>query len=307
MIVLAALALAAEAVSFPLALPKSTHVEMRVAHTRQDTRGAQTTSGTASTVYDKTIETTANGYRVTLKPLETKLPDVGSAAQQAKIQAAVEGLYKRTFVYAADESLRPTAIEDWPGAVAEMRKGLATLAASLPEAAPGLEGAVGMFARMTPEQAANIMLREDGFLTLPVNAEFEIGKPRTYEDRLPNPLGGPPIKADGAINLERIDQAKGVAVVRWSLVMDPKSTSESIAVAIKNLVAATGKADTPEARAMIDKIKLERSSGCLYEIDLKIGLPTKADCDSKIVSSDPTSGETITRNERWAITQTVKN
>lgn len=307
MIGLVALALAAEALSAPLTLPKTARVEMTVERTREDVRGGQTKSASSFARYDKTIEAQGEGYRVTLKPVEIKPPQLPSAAEQAKLQAAMEGLANRTFVYTADESLAPQAMEDWPGVVTEMGKALTAMVGDTPEGRQALTAILPMFERMSPRQAAATFLKEDGFLALPVNAELEAGKPHTYQDVLPNPLGGPPIKANGVVALERIDTARGVAVVRWTQSLDPQSTRESMAVALKGLAAKLApKADTPEARATIDSIKLERTNGCLYEVDLKSGLPVKADCDSKILSSDPT-GQTAARNERWVITQTLKN
>lgn len=304
---LAALLLSSEAFTAPLSLPNPAHINMIVERTREDVRGGQAKAITSSTRYEKTVEPKGDGYRVILKPLETTLPQVSSLAEQAKLKAAMEGIANRTFVYTADESLLPQAIEDWPSVVADIRKAMTTLVADAPEGRQALEAVLPMFERMSPEQAASMLLKEDAFLSLPINAELEPGKPRGYDDVLPNPLGGPPIKANGVVTLERIDKAKGVAVIRWTQELDPQSTRESMSLAIKAMVAKLGsQADKPEARAAFENIKLERSNGCLYEIDLKSGLPLKADCDSKLRSTAP-SGESSARNERWVITQTLKN
>lgn len=304
MTLLLVLALAAEAYAAPLTLPKAAKVEMRVERSREDVRAGKTTKGQSTAVYDKTIETTADGYRVTLKPTSVTQPAMGSATDQAKLAAAIEQVSQQTFVYTADANLRPEAMEDWAQVVGTIRAALTKIVGDKPEGAQAIEMVTTMFSRMTPEQAAGVILREDGFLSLPVNLELAAGQSKTWQEGLPNPMGGPPIIADGKIVVETIDAARGVAALRWTQALDPASTRASMTVALKAMAAQLGKTD---AAPTIEKLKLERTSSCLYEITLKTGLPTKADCTSLIAGSDPTSGQTATRTERWVITQTLKN
>jgi hypothetical protein len=164
-----------------------------------------------------------------------------------------------------------------------------------------------MFEKMSPQQAAGVFLREDGMLALPVNVELEPGKPTTYEDSLPNPLGGPPIKANGKIVLNSIDRAKGVASLSWSLELDPVSASASIGQAVTALAAQLAPEKAAEAQAMLKGMTVERISTCLYEVNLTSGLPVKADCEARLSVTDPKSGGKNGRNERWVMTQTLKN
>lgn len=306
MTLLVVLAMAASTFSAPLTLPKVAKVEMSVERSREDVRNGEMKSASAFTRYEKTIEARDGGYRVTLKPVETRLPELPSETDQAKLQAAVENLTNHTFVYAADESLAPKSMEGWSSIIAEIRKTLTALVGDSPEGQQALGAVVPVFERMNPQQAAAVLLKEDGFLTIPVNVDLEAGKPHTYEDRLPNPLGGPPIKADGVIALETIDTARNVAVVRWTLTLNAQSAKDSMAVALEALAARMPqKPGAPDPRTALASLKLDRTSGCLYEIDLKTGLPLKANCESLITSSDP-SGQTATRTERWVITQSLK-
>lgn len=307
MTLLVVLAMAASTFSAPLTLPKVARVEMSVERSREDVRNGEIKSASSFTRYDKTIEARDGGYRVTLKPVETRLPELPSATEQAKLQAAVENLTNHTFVYAADESLAPRSMEGWSGVMAEIRKTLTALVGDSSEGRQALEAVLPVFERMTPQQAAAILLKEDGFLTIPVNVDLESGKPHTYEDLLPNPLGGPPIKADGVIALEKIDAARNVALVRWTLALNAQSAKDSMALALEALAARMPqKPGAPDPRTALASLKLDRTSGCLYEIDLTSGLPLKADCESLITSSDP-SGQTATRTERWVITQSLKS
>jgi hypothetical protein len=304
-VILAALAAAAETYAAPLDLPKAAKVEMVVVKTREDVRAGKTTRNSGETRYDKTIEVQGDGYRVTLKPTSVKLPQTPATA---KAEAAMSGLMAMTFNYTADDSLRPTAVEDWPKLMAEVRKSMQTLAGDSPEAAKAMDAAVSMFSGMSAEQAASVFLKEDGFLSIPINVELEPGKPVTTEDSIPSPLGGPPIKADTALVLQKVDAARGVAALRWTQTLDPESTRASIAQMMQAMMARMGpEANKPEAKAMFEKMSFDRSSACDYEVDMKTGLTLKADCESKLSLTDPTTGETGGRNEYWAITQTLKN
>lgn len=302
---LAALAAAAATYAAPLDLPKTAKVEMTVVKTREDIRGGKTTRSSGETRYDKTIEATGDGYRISLKPIAVKLP---TGPEAAKVEAALSGLMARTMVYTADESLAPSSIEDWPGLVAEVRKSITTLTAADKDATKGVEAAMSMFAGMSPEQAAGLFLKEDGFLSIPINVELEPGKPVSSESMTPNPLGGAPIKTKSALVVQKVDAARGVATLRWTQTLDPESLRASMAQMVQAMMARMGpEANKPEAKAMFEKMSLDRTSACDYEVDIKSGLTTKADCEAKIKLTDPTTGETGGRNEYWAITQTLKN
>lgn len=302
---LAAAALAAATYAAPLTLPKTAKVAMAVVKTREDIRAGKTTRNTGETQYDKTIQAQGEGYRVTLKPTSIKLPD---GLPAAKAEAAMSGLMNLTFVYTTDDSLRPTAVEDWPRLVTEVRKSVEALAGDDKTTAQAMDAAVSMFSGMSPEQAASVFLKEDGFLSLPINASIEPDKPTTYEDMLPNPMGGPPIKSQGALALVKVDTARGMAVLRWTQTLDPASARASISQMMQAMLARMGpEGNKPEVKVRLEKMSFDRTSACDYEVDLKTGLTTKADCESKISLTDPMTGETGQRNEYWAITQTLKN
>lgn len=310
MISLAVLMLAASTYATPLTLPKVARLETTVVKSRQDLRaGVTSPAQSLTTVYDKTIEARGEGYRVTLKPISNDLAKAtASADQQVQLQAAMSGLLMRAYVFTADESLAPTAIEDWPGVTADMRKGFSALAGNSAEAGKALDATMSVFERMSPEQAASVMLKEDTFLSTPINVDLEVGKPVTYEQEGPNPLGGGPIRSNGSIVAEKVDQARGVATLRWSETLDPASAGSAVTAFAKTLLARMGpQAEKPEASAMLSAMKIERGTTCLYEMDLKIGLPVKADCESKTAVTDPATGQLNGRTERWLITQTLKN
>lgn len=306
----AVLALASSAYAAPLTLPEVARIEVTVVKSREDRRGGATTPSQSMTmIYEKTIETRGDGYRVTLKPVSSDLAKVGGGAdQQAKLQAALAGLVLRTYVFTTDDSLAPEAIEDWPGVTASMRKGFSVMAGDSPYAAKALDATMAVFERMSPEQAASVMLKEDAFLSVPVNVELEMGKPVTYEQDTASPLGGGSIRSNGMIVAEKIDRVRGVGILRWSETLDPASATGAITAFAKSYTARMGwDAGKPEARALFDTMKIERTNSCLYEVDLKSGVPLKADCEAVTGVTDPSTGQMNNRTEHWLITQTLKD
>lgn len=305
-VMLAALAGTAATYAAPLDLPKTAKVEMVVVKTREDIRAGKTTRNSVEIRYDKTIEAEGDGYRVTLKPTVTTLPVSGPGA--AETEAMISGLMNRTLVYTADESLAPSSIEDWPGLVAEVRKTLTALGGGDKNAAKGADTVVSIFGKMTAEQAADLFLKEDGFLSIPINVELEPGQPVTAEDMIANPLGGSPIKTNVALVAQKVDTPRSVATLRWTQTLDTESLRASMAQTAQTLMTRMGlDANKPETKAMFEKMTFDRTSACDYQVDIKSGLTTKADCEAKAMITDPTTGEVGHRNEYWAITQTLKN
>lgn len=301
-----AFVLAASTFTAPLTLAKTAKVAMIVERSREDLRAGQTRRSTSQTRYEKTIETQGEGYRVTLKPIETKLPDTPEAA---KAEAALGALMTRTLIYTADDSLAPKAIEDWPALVVDVRKAMTALGGDTPEAAKGVEAVTAMFSSMNAEQAASVFLKEDGFLSIPVNAELDPAKPVMYPETIPSPLGGPPVKSIVTLAVDKVDTARGVAALRWTQALDPESALATVTQMVGAILKSMGPeaANNAEIRAKFEKMTFDRTATCDYEIDLKNGLPTQATCESKLQVTDPATGQLNGRTERWAITQTLKN
>jgi hypothetical protein len=302
---LLALLMAAEAFSAPLTLPKAARVEMTVERSREDVRAGQTQRSASQTRYEKIIETQGDGYRVTLKPLETKLPDTPSAAQA---EAALGDLMKRTLIYTADEDLAPQAIEGWPVLAAEVTKAMSALGGSTPEASKGIAAMTSMFSSMTAEQAASVFLKEDGFQSIPVNVELDPAKPAAGTEIIASPLGGPPIKSIVTLSVESVDKARGVATLKWAQILDPESTQASVTQMVEAILQRMGPeaAKSAEMRAKFEKMVFDRTSTCDFEVALNTGLPTKTTCEARLKVTDPATGQLNGRTERWVITQTLK-
>ncbi|MBO9547776.1 hypothetical protein [Caulobacter sp.] len=300
MIALAAMLMAAEAFSAPLNLPKPARVDMRVEYHRENIRSGRTETTDASATYEKTVEPAASGYRVQRRLVEAKIASPPGGG--TKLQTAFERATRRSVVYLADKNLNPRTVEDWSGVAAEMRADLLKTADMTQDEAASLGAFADNVARMDAAQATYVVARDDRILTIPVNQALKRGKPLHFVDALPNPFGGMPIKSNGDLALEKTDAARGVDIVRWSQSLDPVEAAKSISQALSTMMG-----NDAEARALLAQLKFDSSTDCLFEVDTRYGLPVKADCTMRMTTFDPVARQNLFRNERWVITQTLKN
>ncbi|PVM84766.1 hypothetical protein DDF62_21920 [Caulobacter radicis] len=297
-----ALAMLASTFSAPLNLPPSARVEVTVEQSSQEPRimlendGGQGYDQTSSSArYESLIERQGEGYRVTRTLLERRPPD-GTSRLQAVTDAPPR------LVYAADRDLKPLRIEEWSRFVSDMRAALKGAVRSDMDR-QYVAMATSALSKMPPEDAAHGFLEAEMELAAPINAVFVGGAPVTSQEVFPS-ASGQDVKIPVVLTLERVDEARGVAVLRRVQTFDAKAMDALLAQVqdvVKERLGPT--LTTPEEV----KVKVESSETCLYEIGLKTGLPTRAECEHKTVTTPPAPHEPTTRTDRWVITQILKN
>lgn len=130
------------------------------------------------------------------------------------------------------------------------------------------------------------------------------GKPVSAAVDMPNPIGGPPMRATESASLESVDRTAGRAVVVWRQVLDPsafKASTEGMLAAMAKGKLAPEKIQ--EARATFADATMESQTTCRHEIDIPSGLAVKAVCDMTIATT--LGGKTQHVAEHWTITQTL--
>lgn len=299
-----ALAMLASTFSAPLNLPSPVRVETTIEYSAEEPRFEPELDGSQG--YDRTsvlrryeslVERQGEGYRVTRTLLEHKPSEEGG---NVRFQAALDT--PRRVVYAADRNLKPLRVEDWPRFVSDMR------AAMRAETRNDMHreyaaAALSALSKMPPEDAAHGFLDAEMELFAPVNAVFEGGAPVTSQELFPS-SSGREVQIPVVLTLERVDEGRGLAVLRRVRTFDAKAMGELLAEAqdvAKDRLGAS--LTTPEEVG----VRIESAENCLYEIDLKTGLPTRAECEHKTVTTLPAPHEPTTNTERWVITQTLKN
>jgi hypothetical protein len=294
-VVLMAAPATSQALDLPVNLRDGAVWTQTSVHTRTDARSGATRSRTVTSVIKNT-------YR------KEKGVDI---LQQDLVSFDVEGVggdELKTFadqakmIYPAilevDEALQPTRLRDWERVRELMFK---ALGASVTDAR-ALAAVRASYDRMSDAQAATLF-REQALVALGQGTGLEPGVARTYEGEVPNPMGGPPIKASGVFRLDAVDRKKGVAVVNWSQTPDPASLAASVKILIDTMLQSIAPEKQVEAKAQLSGLTVERSENCRYEVALATGLASTTDCAVVIKSGVP--GQLANRLDHWVITQTL--
>jgi len=151
-----------------------------------------------------------------------------------------------------DEDLTPQRVIN----MAELRKSLQAAIARF-GAGQDTQALEKVFAGITDASVSALATKDLGQLALVQGSNLELGQDVTYDDNLPNPLGGTPISSHGAFRLEALDRQAGRAVITWRQSYDPQSVAKSLAAMIDKMDSAGIAAKADEARAMLCAMKLK--------------------------------------------------
>jgi hypothetical protein len=184
-----------------------------------------------------------------------------------------------------------------PGPVLNKEEARAEVVKLAPSAAGGPVSVV--------DAAAKAMIASE--LTMTSHAQglpLQPGKPVSALAEMPNPIGGPPMRATESASLESVDRKTGRAVVIWRQVLDPaafKASTEGMLEAMAKGKVAPEKIQ--QARAAFADASMESQTTCRHEIDIPSGLAIRTVCDMKLATT--LQGKTQHAAEHWSITQTL--
>ena len=184
-----------------------------------------------------------------------------------------------------------------PGPVLNKEEARAEVAKLAPSAASGPASALNA--------AAKAMIASELVMTSHAQGlPLQPGKPVSTPVEMPNPIGGPPMRATESASLESIDRKAGRAVVIWRQVLDPaafKASTESMLAAMANGKVSPEK--IKEAQAAFADASMQNQTTCRHEIDIPTGLATRTVCDMTMAAT--VQGKTQHVAEHWTITQTL--
>lgn len=283
----------------PIELPAGTVLQITVQHTGMrtaaDAKNLELKSGSH---FRLQVTPTADGYHVRQSGMQID-PSAGASAEQQKAindATAAAGEVE----YDADEFLSPLSITDWPGFTGRMAEASAAL--SMVTGADPVT--VEQLRNMTPQQGAAGLV-EANFLSLPQGMGLDLGKPVKGQDTVVDPAIGAPMIIDYSYELTALDKGAGKASVSTKEGFDPASAKAAAArqAAAFSAQQLRGEAPSPTEFAALS---LERTTECRYEMDIKSGLTTKADCTrtARTISQDL---KPVVATDRWVITQTRAN
>jgi hypothetical protein len=197
-----------------------------------------------------------------------------------------------------DDSLTPVRLVNWP----QVRDAVYGMLAG--QDAKVVEGMRALFDKLGDEQAAAMFLPQMAFLGLGQGLALEPGQVLAYDDSLPNPLGGPPIRAVGRFRLDARDAARRETTVVWTQAMDSASMAASMKVSMKALMdRMTPGADPAKMEAAMREMAMSRESRCRFIVDEASGLARQTECASTI--DIKAAGDSNRRTDTWTITQSL--
>lgn len=286
-LLLASLATPVAAHSLPVRVPDGAAWTMTIEQSRETRRGDKIQAWS----YLSTRRLSLSGERLTSTPVSIE------AEPGLSQQAAAGRNLPVAVVVTVDEALAPQDIVNRPqlsAAVGAMLQGVG-------------EGEKTAIAKISPaliDATIETLAKSDlARAALAQGADLELGVPSPYEDRLPNPLGGPPIQSRASFTLESYDAKTRRAVITWRQQLDPESTRESLTLALNDLTAKIAPDRVADARAAFAKMTVTRDDACRHEIDIPTGLAVRVECSSLMTTG--VGEETGQITDRWTITQTL--
>ncbi len=270
--------------------------------TRRRTAGKQSASATARGPIDvRVVEANEKGFLVRWRINETT-PDDPKQAADPNVRAMsrlVEGL---EIDIELDKDATITGIRNW----AEMKASAARIVDGLMKGpkpagadAKAIEAAraavEGMFA--TRERTEQMFLIEPVAFFFPIGQTYAgVGKTREYDDKLPNPLGGPPFPCKGKVTLTAHDAATGRAEISWTITGDPKETARIVLETMNAIAKKTGRT-LPNA----DDFKT-----LAMETRTEVVIDTRTGWVERFTSTRSTSGQGSTQEDILSMTRITK-
>jgi hypothetical protein len=102
---------------------------------------------------------------------------------------------------------------------------------------------------------------------------LKLKQPVSADASMPNPLGGPALRATETAELAYFDSKRGRAVIKWSQALDPDSFKASTMVLLASMAKArVDPVKIEDARAAFATATMMNRTECLYEIDIRTGL-----------------------------------
>lgn len=154
-----------------------------------------------------------------------------------------------------------------------------------PEAQQQMRAAI-MNMVSSQEQFEAIMLRDLRVLLFPFGKVLDDAQTLRYEDQLPNPFGGAPLKVDATVALHRKEK-------RATIRLDQKLAPESIALVLDAFMKAMPALPQPSPEARKDLTADIQDAG-RYDLDLTTGAIASASYSRTITAPSGTRVDTIT-------------
>lgn len=132
---------------------------------------------------------------------------------------------------------------------------------------------------------------------------LKLKRPVSADTGIPDPFGGPPLRAIETAELVGFDSRHGRAVVKWRQALDLESFRASTVALLDSVTKAEADpAKIAEARAAFAAASMTSEATCLYEIDIRTGLARRGDCQLDYAVTMKGKSQRVT--DHWTISQT---
>jgi hypothetical protein len=275
----------AVAQDLPVSLPDGASWTLTAEHTRRAEGMGEALNWSLTTTKRLTWHAGRRGKPATLTV--TPISAVAGEGSPPEIARARSLAIPATLT--VDESLAPGEVVNRDEVRAEFLR-------LVPDAANGAPAMIDVSSKAMIASELATASRGQGF-------GLKLNQPISADASMPNPLGGPALRAVETVELASFDKERGRAVIKWRQALDPGSFKASIAA----MLAAMAKdkanpAKIEDARATLETATMTNRTECLYEIDIRTGLASRGDC--QIDTGVTVQGKSQKVSEHWTISQT---
>lgn len=258
------------------------------ARTEKSDYGDKTTN--VKLVYQaEIVGETKEGYKLTWHPksLTVKGQTVDTTTERAEIDQDI------ALEFETDNTGAPETLLNHKAVIENgMRAAEQNLARHGEEA---LKAARAAFEKLTPKAAAGMFGKHANMIGFFQGFSLEVGKPKAYKDKLPNPLGTGFIETDASITLTSVDDEKNLATYEWQQTADPASFKKVLAEMLTTM--SSGK---PVDQKALDAMSLDIRYRATATVRLSDGWVDALTYETYTVIND--GKQEKKRNERYDIT-----
>lgn len=191
-----------------------------------------------SIIYDATftvLDSTATSYKI---KWSYKIDIAKSFNLPSSIESAISKVKDMDIIYTTSEVGDFTGVENWE----EISKKMKEMSSELMKLFPDDKDSE---IKKVMQQLLDVYNSKEGIETYlakdiqmfhyPFGAEFNTEEEFVYEEELPNPFGGKPIKAISTLYFDEVDEENSRCVFYRNMSIDPKDTKELVADVFKKL------------------------------------------------------------------------